>query len=138
MIFTHPLPAETQRRWKDFGFFKKKIQHIAKLKKEIIFLEKYAELKVELNARDEYGYTAFHWACKEGHFKIAKILMEKSADILIDLNAKNKRRHLQTAFQIANFQFGNWNSRNKIIEMIVNNAESFSIDLSDPEFGYPD
>ena len=93
-------------------------------------MEKYAELKVELNARDDYGLTAFHWACKKGHFKIAKILIEKSGDILIDLNAKSNNRLRNTAFQLANFQFDNLNSRTKLIEMIVNNAESFNIDLS--------
>ena len=87
-------------------------------------MEKYAELKVELNARDDYGLTAFHWACKKGHFKIAKILIEKSGDILIDLNAKSNNRHRQTAFQLAK-----WNLKEKVVELITKNAESFTIDL---------
>ena len=32
---------------------------------------------------------AFHFACKTGHLKMAKVLVQKSAELNINLNAKN-------------------------------------------------
>ena len=40
-------------------------------------------------AKKEDGNMAFQLACKKGHSKIAKVLIQKSAELNIDLNAKN-------------------------------------------------
>ena len=33
-----------------------------------------------MNAKDNDGETALHWAAQEGHFEVAKILIVKMAD----------------------------------------------------------
>merc|ERR1712051_203 len=40
-------------------------------------------------AKKENGNTAFELACKNGHSKMAKVLIQKSAELNIDLNAKD-------------------------------------------------
>ncbi|XP_011160890.2 ankyrin repeat domain-containing protein 40 isoform X1 [Solenopsis invicta] len=35
---------------------------------------------VDVNARDVNGWTALHWACKEGHLDIAALLLKNGAD----------------------------------------------------------
>ena len=56
------------------------------------FLEKYAELKVELNAKneDEFQDTIFHFACCYGHSKMVNLLLTESANLSINLNARNE------------------------------------------------
>ena len=45
-----------------------------------------AKLNLELNMKDKGGRTAFHLACIYGSFRIAELLLQKSADFDIDAN----------------------------------------------------
>ena len=87
-----------------------------------MFLEKYAELKVELNTQTRRKETIFHWACCFGNSKVVNILMKKSDNFKIDLNAKNDVGH--TAFHYA-CMYGS----TKVVEMMIENAETSKIDL---------
>ena len=65
-----------------------------------MFLEKYAELKVELNAETKNGKTFVHCACNWGQSNVANaLLMIKSTDLKIDLNARDSYGY--TAFHYA-------------------------------------
>ena len=55
-------------------------------------------IRIELNARDNGGTTAFTWACKNGHKDVVKLLLDHSEGI--ELNARNYCRGW-TAFKIA-------------------------------------
>ena len=44
-------------------------------------------LNIDLNAKDNYGRTAFHKACFDGHYKMVKLLIQKSAEFGIELNS---------------------------------------------------
>ena len=46
---------------------------------------------LELNSKDKFGHNGFHWACMKGHFKIVDMLLEKHAELKIDLNAKGDK-----------------------------------------------
>ena len=46
-----------------------------------------ANLNIDLNVKDKYGKTGFHWAYQMGHSTdIVKIIKENAADLSIDLN----------------------------------------------------
>ena len=53
-----------------------------------MFVEKYAKLKVELNAKIQNEMTIFHFVCREGQLKMANLLMKKYSNLKIDLNAR--------------------------------------------------
>ena len=75
-----------------------------------------------------FGSTPFHSACGGGHLKIAEILMQKSAKLNIDLNAKG---HIGlTAFQLACIYEREAIVGRPIVEMMKKNSESFKIDLT--------
>ena len=59
-----------------------------KAKMEEMFLKKYLELKIELNAKSDFGRTAFHLACEKGNSKLAEMMMKKSKELKIDLTAQ--------------------------------------------------
>ena len=42
-----------------------------------ILVEKCVELNYDINARTDFGYTAFHFACKEDNVKLAEIMIGK-------------------------------------------------------------
>ena len=94
-----------------------------KSKKIEMFLDKYAELKVELNATVGKGKdTIFILACYFGLSKIANILITKSANLKIDLNARN--RYGQTAFHYACHR-----GRRDIVAMMIEHAESLKLNF---------
>ena len=65
---------------------------------------------------------AFHIACNSGHASIAHVLIEKSAELKIDLNGQIFRR---TVFHFA-CEKGNFN----IAELLVQKSAEFNIDLN--------
>ena len=117
-------------------------------------------LKIDLNAGDNFGSTAFHFVVLYGNFKMTNMLIEKSIDLDIELNAKDNLG--RTAFHWAcrkgqsmiidlflkkscefniklNMKDKNGrtafhsacdNGKTEIVEMIRANAEDFSIDLN--------
>ena len=64
-----------------------------------------------LNEKDFIGRTAFHWACHDGHSKIAEMLIQKSAEFNIKLNDKDDDG--KTAFQLVSN-----NGNSEIAEML--------------------
>ena len=87
--------------------------------KEEVFLKTYAELKIQLG-KDKSGYSAFHWACAKDHSKIAEILIQKSVEFNIDLNAF-KSTSGSTAFHLACMFH-----KKSIVEMMLDNVESIN------------
>ena len=63
-------------------------------------------------------------ACENDHFDVAKMLVQNSMNMNIDLNAKDNDG--DTAFHHA---FFNCNMESKISEMIFQNSVEFKIDL---------
>ena len=43
----------------------------------------------DLNAKDNHGRTAWHWACINGQTETVQLIVQSSKDFGIDLNAKD-------------------------------------------------
>ena len=54
-----------------------------------LFLQKSADFDIDLNAKDNDGWTPLHTSCRHCLIKTAKMLVEKSAKFNIDLNTKD-------------------------------------------------
>ena len=77
---------------------------------ENIFIE-----EIRKNPTNEYQETPFHVACKEGHFKIAEVIMRSSIESNINLNS-TERRYGETGFHYA-CESG----QVKIVELLIKN-----------------
>ena len=75
------------------------------------------------------GMTAFHLASKNGHLKIAELIVQKSAEFNIDLDAKTDNG--MTAFHFS-CQAGHF----KIAELIMKKSAEFKIDLNTKVIGF--
>ena len=79
------------------------------------------------NIKNKEGETSFHLACKNGRFKIVKLLLENAClginNWSINLNAKTKSD--QTAFILA-CQKGHTD----IVKLLMENAAAFRLDLN--------
>ena len=64
-----------------------------------MLLQKSKEFKIQLNAKDNKGQTAFHLACKRGKTSIVKIMIENSDSIGLDLRLRDNDG--KTGFQLA-------------------------------------
>merc|ERR1711860_419396 len=76
----------------------------------------------DLNAKNDYGSTAWHLACLYGKTETAQLLIKSSKDFGIDLNAKNK--YGSTALH--------WARRcckPETVQMILKNWKEFGIDI---------
>ena len=80
-------------------------------------------MNIDLNAKDKYGQTAFISSCKNGHVKIAKMIVQKTSEFNIDLNAKD--RNDKTAFNVA-CEYKN----SKVAKMLAQKSAKFHIDLN--------
>ena len=78
---------------------------------------------MDFKHKTRFGQTFFHYACINGHIKIAEILIQKSAKFNIDLNVKDIDEN--TGFHLA----CDWGKKN-IIDIIMNNSECFKIDVT--------
>ena len=58
-----------------------------------MILKKFSELNLKLelhpDERDFHGQTLFHIVCKDGHVKVVEILIQRSAELTIDVNARD-------------------------------------------------
>ena len=58
-----------------------------------IIMKDSAKLNIDLNAKDYFGMTAFHWvcryACSHAHSKIVETIIKNSVKFNIDLNTKD-------------------------------------------------
>ena len=74
-------------------------------------------------ANKNNGTASFYKACKNGHFKIAKMLIRKAKEFKIDVNAKG--RFYKTPFHWV-CENGNFD----IAEMLIKNSFEFNINLN--------
>ena len=79
--------------------------------------------RVELNARDCFGLTAFMLACKKGNTDIVKLLLDRS-DRNIELNTRD--RFGSTAFMRA-CKKGNTD----IVKLLLDHSEVIDINITD-------
>ena len=70
------------------------------------------------NAQD-----AFHLACERGQFQITEMLLKKSAECNIDLNAKDNHG-------LTSFIWACKNGHLKIAEMLVKKSTEYNIDVN--------
>ena len=59
----------------------------------IAFLQDLVSNSVNLNAQDEDGLTAMHWASREGHLAFVKFLCERGADVNLKSNEGQSALH---------------------------------------------
>ena len=69
------------------------------------------------------GTVNFYWACKEGHTKIVKTLVQKSTKFNIDLNTID--RESDTGFNVACMR-----GHSQIVDILVQKSIEFNIDLN--------
>jgi ankyrin repeat protein len=83
------------------------------------------KLKNDLNSPDDEGNTAFHTACELSHSEMAKMIMQNSSTLEIDLNIKMMARQLSTLL---------------ILEMMIEQSDAVELDLkaknNDNKTGY--
>ena len=77
-------------------------------------------MKIDLNAKNNVGQSAFHMASRWGCINVVKMIMEGSTILNIDLNTKNNAG--RTAFHMA--------SNKEVYELMLNNADTFKIDIT--------
>ena len=77
-------------------------------------MKKSSDLRIDLNKKDSEDITAFQSACINGHKKMAEMLIEKSYEFGIDLNAKTKA-YGTTAFHLA-CKFGHMDTAKILME----------------------
>ena len=79
-----------------------------------MLMKKSSDLRIDVNKKDSEGITAFQSACMNGHKKMVEMLIEKSFEFGIDLNAKTKA-YGTTAFHLA-CKFGYKDTVNILME----------------------
>ncbi len=83
-----------------------------------------ANVNIKLNGKDGNGNTAIYYACLIGNTKIAQLLLQKSVQLDINPNEKNKYCG-RTAFHWACIL-----DKTSIVEMMLDNGESFNLDFT--------
>merc|ERR1712012_933439 len=73
--------------------------------------------------KDKDAQEPFQRACKNGHIKMAKILIQRSAEFNIDLNSKGKNG-------ITGFHYACELENSKVVEILVQKSTEFKIDLN--------
>ena len=58
-----------------------------------------ANFSIELNAKNNTGWTAFHYACINGYTSIVDMMISNSESLKLDLTARTKLG--KTGFQLA-------------------------------------
>ena len=84
-------------------------------------MKKSIEFNIELNAKDEYGRTAFHLASSYGNTKIVKILIEHSKIFGLDLTLKDNDG--RTGFQLAKRK-----QQREVIKLIKRKMPSIAVE----------
>ena len=97
--------------------------HLASKRGQRKMFEMIFEQEDVKNPENGSGKTPFHLACQEGHLQIAHIMVQKSFEFNIDLNAKEEDGWI--AFHAA---CGNGNLT--IVNMLVQKSVEFHIDLN--------
>ena len=75
-----------------------------------------------MNTKDDFGRTAWHWACIYGKTETAQLIIQSSIEFGIDLNAKdlvgNTALHLACVI-----------GQTKTVQMILKNWKEFGIGI---------
>ena len=82
-----------------------------------MFVKSSLKLEIDFNAMDNKGMTAFHFACESGHSEVARMLVENSAKLKINLNVKDDEDR-KTAFHLV-CEKGN----SKTAQMLIQNPK---------------
>ena len=88
-----------------------------------MILKKSDALKIEVNTKNNYGYTAFHLACQRGHANVAKMIMANSAALKIDLNTKSE-------FGDTPYNSACYKGHTKVVHLMLDQSKTLSIDLT--------
>ena len=78
-----------------------------------------ADLKIDLNAKDNQGLTAFHWVCLRGDTKLAKILVKNSK---LDFSARDNS-------ESTSFHYACRYAHSEIAELLIENHANLNIEL---------
>ena len=78
-----------------------------------MLIQKSTELKIKLDPQSRIRVTVLHMACEIGHIEMAKLLIQKSAELNIDLNAKNCEENTPLFLLVKKLKFHvqSWNQR---------------------------
>ena len=87
-----------------------------------LLIQSSKDFGIDLNARDDDGFTAWHSACYLGETETAQLIIQNSKDFGIDLNAKNI--YGNTALHEACIE-----GKTEIVQMILKNWKEFGIDI---------
>merc|ERR1711860_246899 len=82
----------------------------------------------DLNAKNDSGRTAWHFACRNGETETAELIIQSSKDFGIDLNAKDKRGG--TAWHWACHH-----GQTETAKLIIQSSKDFGIDLNAKDNG---
>ena len=81
------------------------------------------KVKIGVNFPALRGQTAFHMACEKGHLNVVEILMNKSQELGMDLNAQDD--YGRTAFHLACL-----NDHLDVAQFLIKNSLNLKIDLT--------
>ena len=85
-----------------------------------MIMKKSTELKMDLNAKDNFGRTAFHYACNFGKTIIIERMISNSKSLKLDLNAKDTDG--KTAFKLAQIR-----GKSDVVNLIASKMRKFEI-----------
>ena len=88
-----------------------------------LIIQSSKDFGIDLNAKDNDGNTALHWACRFGLTEIAQLLIQSSKDFGIDLNAKNDNG--LTALHEACID-----GQTETVQLLIQFSKEFGIDLN--------
>ena len=64
-----------------------------------MLIQKHAEFNIELNAKNSFSWTAFHFACNYGKANIVEMMVENAKFCKLDLTARENTG--RTGYQLA-------------------------------------
>ena len=88
-------------------------------------MKKAAILSINLNAKDTYGLTGFHLACKQGHANVVKVFMQKAAILGIDLEAK------EATYGYTGFLWACTGGHSDVVKIFMKNAAIIDLNYKD-------
>merc|ERR1712062_568161 len=97
--------------------------HEAAKNGDVKLMEFILKTSFDMNAKDCWGWTAWHLACKYGRTETTQVIIKNSKDFGIDLNAKHKWG--STAWHLA-CRVG----ETETVQLIIQNSKNFGIDLN--------
>ena len=78
-----------------------------------------AKLNIDLNAKNNFGTTAFMFTCMHGHSNIVQLIL-KHSEVNIDLNAKENSG-------FTGFMFACMSGHKKVIKLLFNTERNIDL-----------